>query len=87
MVGKSVEHPKCPIGTGMWDYIRMKCIIMGMLIEPAEDGKGTKVTEIRNYDIGGSLIASILDKVSKKMPTDSFYAWSEAVDRSVRELK
>ena len=83
MVGKSVEHAKCPIGTGMWDYVRMECISMGMLIELADDGKGTKVTEIRNYDIGGRLLASIIDKVSKKMPTENFYAWSEAVGKTV----
>lgn len=39
------------------------------------DGEGSKLTEIRFLDMGGSLLAAVIDKVTKNIGSRNFEAW------------
>ena len=69
-VGCSVEHPDYPIGTGMFAYVRGHATVQGFMIEKNPNGTGSKFTEIRQFDLGGSIPGAVINKISGMLPVD-----------------
>ena len=72
MVGTSVEHEKYPVKTGMFDNIRANVDIAAMLVEKNPNGAGTRLTEIRSIDLGGSIPNAIINQMTTMMPKGVF---------------
>jgi len=41
------------------------------------EGSGCKITEIRDIDFAGGMMAAVIDKASKNMPAKNFGHWTK----------
>lgn len=70
-IATSVEHPSKPIPSGMMAEVRATLECVGILCEKNPNGAGTRLTEIKCIDLGGSIpgkvISAATDKQGKAM--------------------
>ena len=63
----SVNDPSKPVATGMFATPRGLVEVQGLLIEANPNGKGTKTTEVRSMNMGGSIPGAVIGKMKEGM--------------------
>ena len=74
-VGQSCEHPDYPENSGWFGggLIRAHVHLLGALVEPNPNGKGTMFTEIRFVDAKGNIPDGAIKQLSKIMGKENYH--------------
>ena len=77
MVGLGVEHADAPIQTGMWALVRADLQVQASLICANPNGSGTKFTEVRQINIGGSIPVAVVRRMAVKLVSENYDYWKQ----------